>query len=335
MSARLSADPDASRVPVLRLNLHGQAVDIRCSLPGLRQILLDLLGGLLVAELPDGFHSIDGRLDEYDDRSVARMVSGSARRLGAVGGLAELWGDGERFWMLDETWGICEINLLRRSWRACLLPRALNEPYRTLDHALFWPLSQLLVRNDMLLVPGASVIHGGRGVLLLAPFDLEPELHVYARSGQAVISQRWSSIRFDDGKPLLLTTPGRLERSMPPRRGQSASTLGPNWYDLTGLFEAKPYAWCDLVVVVDPARRSSGVVRSLRGGTGSTALRGAWPIPEILPGHACGRLLGSLAHHATVVRAEFSRDAGQLHSLLSRIESSREPAPVSTVVAAA
>jgi hypothetical protein len=335
MSPRLSAEPDMPRAPVLRLNLHGQAVDIRCSLPGLRQILLDLLRGLAVAELPEGFHPVDARLDEYDDRSVARMVSGNARRICAVGGIAELWGDGERFWMLDESWGICEINLLRRSWRACLLPRALNDPYRTLDHALFWPLSQLLVRNEILLVPGASVIHRGRGVLLLAPFDLEPELHVYARSGRAVISQRWSALRFDEGKPLLLTTPGRLERFTPPHRGQLRSALGPTWYDLTGLFGSKPYAWCDVIVVVDPARRSNPSVRTLRGGTGSDTLRTAWPVPEVMPGHASGRLLGALAHHATIVRAEFSRDASQLQSLLSRIEPSRASTSVSTAVAAA
>jgi hypothetical protein len=332
MVSRLSAEPDASRVPVLRLNVHGQAVDVRCSLPGLRQVLLDLLRGLIVHDLPDGFQPIDARIDPYDDNTVARMVSSKARRIGTGDGLAELWGDGERFWMLDERWGICEINLLRRSWRACLLTRALNEPIRTIDHVLFWPLSQLLIRHDLLIVPGASVTHRGRGVLLLAPFDLEPELHVFARSGQSVVSQRWSAARFDEARPLLLQLPGRVERAAAPRRGLAHGAMGCSWYDLASLFGTRPYAWCDAVVIVEPARRSTGSIRRLRGTSACTALRAAWPVQEIVPGHTTGRLLSLLAQQACIYRAELSRDPTQLLTMLAQTEQTpREPAPEALV----
>jgi hypothetical protein len=108
--------------------------------------------------------------------------------------------------------------------------------------------------------------------------------------------------------------------------------MGCSWYDLASLFGTRPYAWCDAVVIVEPARRSSWSIRKLRGTTACTALRTAWPVPEIVPGHTTGRLLSQLAHQACIYRAELSRDPAQLLAMFAEIElTPRESSPEALV----
>lgn len=315
---------DAARKSV-RLNVHGLAVELRCTLPGLRQVIDDLLGSLAAPEWPDGFTPVEGSIENYDADIVARSLSTSAERVASFGDDAELWRDQERCWLIDEAWGVCEVNLLRRTWRTWLLPIAEADPFRAVDHAVFWPMGQILSTRGLSIVPAASIVHRGRGVLLLSPFNLEPELSMLALAGHGLIAQRWTALREEDGKPVLLSLPGRIERSPVPQlrsrlRIDPGTTTGPEWIDLSlQATTTCPYAWCEAALIVEPGRRATASSKPLTGASAVAALRRAWPVTELTSAQAHATLARRLAASATVCQIELSRDPRALLRLLESL----------------
>ena len=63
----------------------------------------------------------------FDGAQVQRHLSTAAVRFPcSAGPTADLFYDpvdAERFWLVDDRWGIAELNLLRGRWRAWVLPR--------------------------------------------------------------------------------------------------------------------------------------------------------------------------------------------------------------------
>ncbi|MFT3785569.1 MAG: hypothetical protein QM770_05320 [Tepidisphaeraceae bacterium] len=310
------------------MNVHGLAVEVRCALPGLRQIIDDLLGSLAVQDFPEGFSPVDGSIESYDADIVARHLSTTAERVATFGDYAELWRDQERCWLIDESWGVCEINLLKRTWRSWLLPQADLDPMRAVDLAVFWPMSQILSTRGLTILPAASVVHRGRGVLLICPFNLEPELALLTTAGHGLISQRWTALREEEQRCVLLTMPGRVERSPIPQlrsrlkidpQSLSASS-GPEWIDLAATAPSLcPYAWCDTLLLVEPGRRAAATCKPLTGASSVAAIRRAWPLPELT--HSQGHLMLAkrLGQSASVFQVELSRDPRALLRLLEQL----------------
>jgi hypothetical protein len=318
---------DASRRS-LRLNVHGHAADVRCTLPGVRQIIADVFSTLCVDGWPEGFHPAEGHIDLYDADVVARHMSSSADRVMHFGDDAELWRDGERCWLIDESWGVCEINLLKRSWRSWVLEQAASEPMRTLERAVLWPMSQLMVSRGMWLVPSASVVHRGRGILILSPFPLEPELSVCVSAGLSIIGQRWTAIREEDGRALLLDMPGRVERAPTPqlrsrpRPGDlhQPQSGRPAWVDLCEDPASRAaYAWCDAVMIIEPGRRPQANLKLLTGASAVASVKRGWPMPDIAPAPKQAQLAGRLGAGVQVAQVELSRDPRALLRMLEQI----------------
>ena len=310
----------------VRLNVHGLAVELRCTLPGVRQMAADLFAPLIDHEWPDGFQMIDGSIETYDADAVARAISPHADRVAVFGDSAELWRDGERCWLLDDAWGLCEINLLKRSWRSWVLPASELDPVRIIEQAILWPMSQVLIAKGLSLVPAASVVHRGRGVLVLSPFSLEPELSCLIESGHGLIGQRWTAVREEAGRPLLLQMPGRVERSPIPQLRQKARSLiaieplTNEWADLSAIPNAScRYAWCDLVLLVEPGRRAAARIAPLTGASATAAVRRAWPMPDVSQVNRQGQLAARLAQRASVFQVELSRDPRALLRLLEQL----------------
>src|SRR5262245_60191834 len=96
-----------------RLCLHGLAVELECNVRALNPVLDRLAEPSGVSELPDGFIPVKGSIAPYSEREVLPCLSGSARRLALHSPWMELYQEDQRFWIVDERWGMTEINLLR------------------------------------------------------------------------------------------------------------------------------------------------------------------------------------------------------------------------------
>lgn len=323
--------PDISEIVnpgrrTLRLNVHGHAAEIRCALPGVRQVAADLFADLLVDELPDGFAVSEGTIEAYDPDVVARSLSARADRVATLGDCAELWRDGERSWLLDDGWGLCEMNLLKRTWRSWVVPQAELDPVRVVEQAILWPMSQVIVPRGLAMVPAASIVHRGRGVLICSPFSLEPELASLLMAGHGLVGQRWTAVREEDGRPVLLQLPGRVERLPVP---QLRSTVlparnpivnGPDWIDLSTDARTRcHYAWCDVVLLIEPGRRGQTRMTALTGASATSAVRRAWPMPDIASAARHGALATRLGQSCSVYQVELSRDSRALTALLDQI----------------
>jgi hypothetical protein len=329
LSASTAGD-DASRRAV-RLHLHGQVVDLRCTLPGVRQMIHDLLHEQMIDDVPEGFHLIEGLVEAYDADVVARHMSPSADRVAVFGDDAELWRDGERCWLIDDAWGLSEINLLKRTWRSWVLPQSQLDPYRTFEQAVLWPMSQILITRGLCIVPAASIVHRGRGILLLSPFSLEPELSTLADAGQGIIGQRWTALREEDGRTLLLELPGRIERCPIPqlrsrvRAGEVLSPILPRneWTDLRATAGVKQaYAWCDLVLIVEPGRRAMPGIKPLTGASATAVVKRLWPIPDTGVAQKHSQTATRVGQQSAVYQIELSRDPRALQRLLEQIPAS-------------
>lgn len=325
-SASISQTDPAPERRGLLVNVHGLAVALRCSLPGLRQMMNDLFGELIDKDWPAGFVPIEGSVDSYDPDVVARQISPQAECVSRFGDGAELWRDGERVWLIDESWGICEINLLKSAWKSWMIPEADAEPMRAIEKAILWPMGQILAMRSLAVIQAPSLAHRGRGILVLSPFNLEPELSMYVAAGHGVIGQRWTALRDENGRFLMLHLPGRIERSPIPqlRMRMSAESksaiVQDNWFDLTCDSNTRcNYAWCGAVLIVEPGRRAMASLRPITGASATAMLKRAWPIPDVNPSARHAKFATMLSNKVPVFQVELSRDPRALMRLLDQI----------------
>jgi hypothetical protein len=241
------------------------------------------------------------------------------------GQLLELYQEGERFWLVDDRWGLCEINVMKGTWRSWVLPHPTLDPVRVAEMAVLWPLAQLLRPKGLYLIPAASVARGGSGLLLLSPFNIEGELRSLIRAGYSLIGQRWTAIRPDGGRIDLLQMPGQIEREASPRLRDANMGPASRWVDLTseycGIMQA--HAFCDSVLIVEPSRRPNAHVTEVSGQRATDTIRRGWPITELHPFRKHGQLPMRLGQACRSWQVQLSR---RPDDLLVLIDSIRSPA---------
>lgn len=323
-----------------RYVVHGPPVEIDGGdAPQLAGELDRILGHFAVGDCawPRGFVPTVGLIRPYDQAEVLRHLSPTARAVSSAqlaGNAAlELYAEGERYWLIDDRWGMTEVNLLKGQWRSWVLPRPRLEPFECVEWAALWPMAQLLRPRGVSLAPAAAVVRDGWAVLLLCPYSLEPELATLIRRGYKVIGQRWTALREEDGQVALMHVPGRVERAgatAPLRRwadgpnhsDSAAASSSSAWIDLHDQYPGswQNHAFCDAVVVVEPGRRPRPMSRQLDCESAAALLRHAWPIAELHPQpRRTGQLAGRLAQTARVAQAQLSRDANDLPTLLDAL----------------
>ena len=330
--------------PPRRFAVHGLAAEVDCSVAEIAGEVERVLGPFAVAGWPEGFGSVGGTVRAYDTAQVVRHVSPTARPLPAPRSLdlAELYEEGERFWLVDERWGMVEINFLKSTWRSWILPRPQLDPVRCTEMAVLWPMAQLLRARGLYLLPAVSAVRDGFAFLLLCPFGPEPELTALARAGYKIIGQRWTAVREEDGRLALLHLPGCIARAAgaaPRLRAlceAEANRAGGQWLDLNAQFpgSAQLHAFCDAVLVADAARRPHARARELEPSDALHLLRQAWPIVELHPHRRHSALPTKLSQQCRCAEVQLSRNSTELLQLLEQVrEGTLSPATPSPLVA--
>jgi hypothetical protein len=298
-------------------------MEIDCDVSGLGPELGRLLGGFRVDAFEDRCQPTCGSIRAYREADVLRHLSPGARRVWLADESRELYEDGERFWMIDDRWGMVEINLLKSQWRAWVLPNAQIDAVRCAEAAILWPMAQLLRAKGLFLLPAASVARNGLGILLLSPLGLAPELSALVRAGWRVIGQRWTALRERDGNVEMLHLPGLIERPVSPRMRLTTSAAEPSssaWMDL-----AHDHCGCELsrgtcdgVFVISRGRRPTAHLRQLHEDA-LDAIRAGWPIEELHPLRRYGQLPAKLASKCAAYEVALSRDPHDLLALMGAL----------------
>jgi hypothetical protein len=304
--------------------VHGLAVELVCEVPWLDEQAGQWLEPFEADVLPDGVSCTTGQVRRYEQGEVMRHLSPSAVPVATAGQqLLELYQEGERFWLVDDRWGLCEINVMRGSWRSWILPQPTLDPVRVAEAALLWPMAQLLRPKGLYLLPGVAVARGSFGLLLLAPFNLEGELRALIEAGYSVVGQRWVALREDGGRIELLAMPGQIEREASPRLRDASLGPASRWVDLTSEYSrvVRPHAFCDAVVVVDASRRPTAHVTEVAEQRATDVIRRSWPITELHPFRKYGQLPLKLSHACRCWSAQLSRRPADLLVLIESIRS--------------
>lgn len=310
-----------------RLCLHGLGVEISGCGELLRGYAEQLLLPFLVSDLPERPLPVTGQIRRYDEGEVLKCVSSRARRIPRLDPGLEVYQDGERFWAVDERWGICEIHLLTGRWRSWILPHPKADAVRIAEGAILWPMSQLLRLKGLHLLPAVAVAREGWGALLLAPFSIEPELTSLIQAGYRLIGQRWVALREQAGRIELLRMPGVVERLGPPRLRRLAGVNPTRWENLDNEFPhaLQHQAFCDAVILVEPGRRSAAHGNDLSAPEAQELLRCDWPILDLHPSRRLAHFLNKLAQTCRCIQLQLSRQPDDLLVLLESLREHRPP----------
>jgi hypothetical protein len=302
-----------------RYVVHGLGVEIDLDWAALAESADRLLRHFATDYFPPGFNAVFGQIRPYEQSEVLRSLSPTASRLDSASGLLEIYHENERFWLVDERWGLTEINLLKGQWRSWVLPHASMDPVQCVEHAILWPMAQVLRPKGLHLLPAVSIARSGWAALILTPFNIEPELRALIDAGFQVIGQRWTAMREEEGRISLLHLPGLVQPMTSPRlkHRHGAGEIG-QWVDLV---EEHPdsfrhHAFCDAVLLVEAGRRSESRLVPLSEPRARLCLRRDWPIAELHPSRKPGMLPAHLARQCRCAQMQLSREPGEIVSLI-------------------
>lgn len=297
-------------------SLHGLAIKLTCRSAFLAPALEHALETFRIRAIPSTNSAVQGAIELYRESEVLRRLPATAARLSPPGELTELWQHEDMHWLIDDRWGLAEINLLRNQWRSWIIPQPTIHPERCLDLAALWPLAQLLRGKGLALVQAASVVRDDWGVLLIGHPSLEAELGELLRAGFRIVGQRWTALREESGHIAMLHMPGRVERAplSRPRQIQQA----PIWVDLAEEFCGSTVnkTWCDAVLLIERGRRPVARAEALPRASALHALRQNWPTAQLRPLQRLSPLHLRMARECKVFAATLSRRPGDILELI-------------------
>jgi hypothetical protein len=309
-----------------KISLHGAPLGVSCAVEQLIPQVDRILRPFISQQLPANSSMASGIIRPFEEGEVLRHLSTRARRLAMSDPSLELYQDCERFWIVDERWGIAEMNLLRAQWRSWVLPNCLIDSFHLAEGAMLWPMAQILRQRKLHLVPATSIVRGGWGALLLCPFSLEPEMMRLIKAGWRIIGQRWTALRERDGTIEMLHMPGPIEKakSLATRRRGTGSAI--RWTDLSQEFRgcAEQSALCHAIVMVETGRRNAPKFSDLSIPHAQEALRHQWPIADVHAAPRCGMPANRLAQLCRCAQVQLSHDPADL---LVMLESARTSEP--------
>jgi hypothetical protein len=303
---------------VRKLAIYGPSVELGCDVADLEPQIARALGQFAVEELPGEMGVVRGCVRRYNETEVLRRLPVMAQPLHRHGELTEIYSHEERFWTIDDRWGMCEINLLRGQWQSWVLKQPKLDSVRLCDAAVMWPLAQLLKHKGMHLIRAASVVRGPFAALMLSPFGLGAELAMLMAAGFKLIGQRWTLAREESEQIELLSMPGVVERQASAPFGQVVS----EWEDLTthAPHLSQRHGFCSAVMVTEAARRARSALTMLELEDAAELLRRAWPVPELHPNRRHGQFPARLAQLCPSFRLQLSREPRDIVMLFDSLQ---------------
>lgn len=292
-------------------------VELECQVPALEPTLGRLLGSFATKDgQASGGAVTHGIVAAYEAATVARRLSSAAIPLHRPGDLTELYAEAERAWVIDERWGMAEVNLFKGQFKSWILPQPQLDAVRLAESAVLRPLAMMLKYKGLHLIPAAAVARDDLAALVLTPMGLERELAALLDAGYRIIGQRWTAVREEQGRCMLLSMPGMVQQ-----RPARSAVAAPEWIDLTATSpqSSQSQAWCSAVLAVDSGRRPKASLRTWSPDDAAMVLRLAWPIPELHPQRRCGQLATRLAQLCPCHRVQLSHDPAEWVALLESL----------------
>jgi hypothetical protein len=267
-------------VPInYRFFIHGPAATIANSCPDLDERIQFFLRPFASTAQPKTA-ATRGEIRPFDLAEVVRSLASAAVSSRQSDDLVDIYSLAERSWLLDDRWGMCEINLLKRRWQSWILPRPSLDPVRLTEAAVLWPMAQLLRLRGIELIPAISVERRGWGALILSPYAITGEISRLVRAGYRVIGQRWTALVPQHGRIVLRHVPGVVESLDTQNKLIGRETT---WTDLL-----VQYPWstaqlssCDAVFVITSGRRGTSHGRVVAASESPSLLRRHWPLADL------------------------------------------------------
>lgn len=295
--------------------IHGLGVDLACEVPSLVAPITRALGDFAVTSLPSSLSTSQGVLRGYLQDEVLKHLSPTATRMGGTNHLLEIYEQDERFWMIDDHSGLCQLNLLKNQFRSWVLEgqRSASHAHQLIQQMVMWPISQLLRSRGLCMIPAAAVMRDGWSALILSAFSLEPELRALVKAGWRIIGQNWTAIREEQGQIMMHWLPGAMSRPLPP-----GAAMDDGLVDLTAEFCGSrcEQAACDAVLLIAPGRRPLADLRHIAPANTFSALRRDWPSVELRPSRRAGQLPARLARQAQIFDVQLSRQHSEILNIM-------------------
>ena len=307
----LSLASQTFTAPPELISLHGHGVRLRIDHPVVARPAARVLATLAEEALP--FEPIEGEVADFVHKRVMRHVADDAVRVhpGEPGHhpLYELFRSpaGDRWWQVDERWGLSEIDLVRGRWRSFVLPAPRIDAMRLFEATVWWPMAHLLAGRGLHLVPASSLAGpDGGGTLILSPGNDDREAAA-AGPPVRVVGARWTAIRQDLRGLDLLAMPGSPLGSLDKRPLRLHTDVA---YFSPRCQATCRRARCRQILIATPDRGDSISSTPILGTGRLAALRRAWPMPTLSP--ASTRFLHDLAGLSHLRRARLARDGYRL-----------------------
>ncbi|HEX4055686.1 MAG TPA: hypothetical protein VHX86_15585 [Tepidisphaeraceae bacterium] len=267
-------------VPInYRFSIHGPAVAVGNSCPALDERIQFFLRAFASTAQPKTLPA-RGEIRPFDLAEVTRSLAPATASERQSDDLVDIYSLAERSWVLDDRWGMCEINLLKQRWQSWVLPRPALDSVRLAEAAVLWPMAQLLRLRGIELIPAISVERAGWGALILCPYSITGEISRLLRAGYRVIGQRWTALVPQHGRIVLRHVPGVVE-SLDARNKLIGRETA--WIDLTAQnpWSAAQLSSCDAVLVIASGRRGTSCGRVVAPSESQALLRRHWPLAEL------------------------------------------------------
>lgn len=299
--------------------IHGHAVALSCDVPAITAEWGRWLGVFQTDRWPPSVIPARGRIARFSSDDVLRCVSPNAVSVHYPEQMLDIYREGEQYWLVDDRWGICHINLLKRTWKSWVIDQPRVDAIRLLEWTIHWPMAQVLRGKGMHLLPAIGVSRDGFSMLLVGDTSLTAELQALASAGFKIIGQRWIVLREEEGRVAMLSMPGMVEL---PLRTEPLSPFRreAQYVDLLDTFLGahQHHAFCDAVIIVQGGRRGPAGIEQLDPEAAAGAVRRGWPIAELHPVRTQG-LAYRLAGMCPIFRLRLSRDPSDALRLLSNL----------------
>jgi hypothetical protein len=300
-----------------RFSVYGAAVAISNGCGQLNDALRLFLRSFEVTRNSrEGLETI-GEIRPFELGEVTRSLLSAGETQRRCDALVSIYSRGERHWVLDDRWGVCEIDLLRHRWRSWVLPHASLDAVQLVESAVMQPLAQLLRPRGVELVPAVSLERGGWAALVIAPYPITAEVSGAIRAGYRVVGQRWTALLRKSDRIVLRHVPGVME--VP--RGAGGKWIGKSieWTDVTtgNPWATAETAWCDAVVTIGAGRRSRSCGRIVPAHEARGLLRRARSISALPVDWGClQHCAAALAERCMCMQVELSRHEEEFLQLL-------------------